>query len=313
VISELLNRITRAKVSQEKLVRYAIAQDTVVGNKLRTCGSWLHLREWLEHGGETRLLNANFCKQHVLCSACAVRRAARLVRNYAEKVEQVQKEKPDLIPAMVTLTVRNGEDLAERLAHFKKSWSRMISARRRNVSGGHRHRQIEWCKVVGSVRSLEVTRAKNGLWHPHAHVFVFLSDYIDQNALAAQWERFTGDSFVVGVTKCHGGIVAGLIEVLKYATKQSTMDNEAIWETFRVLRGSRLVDPQGILRGVPEPDLDSDDIEPELTGATRDYIAAWSEHMRKFTLQDFDPEPPLPVRPSSGRRAAPKAATDTRE
>lgn len=238
------------------------------------CGSWLHFREWYQ-SGDTRLMNANFCKRHLLCQACAVRRAGKMNEAYLPKVEQVSEAHGSrLIPAMVTLTVKNGPNLEERVDHLKKAWSKMIAARRRFMSNPERHPSVEWAKTVGSLRALEVTRSKSGEWHPHLHVFVLLSRYIQQRKLSEEWEAWTGDSKVVGVTKCKKGISSGLREVLKYSCKFSSMSPADTYHVHSTLRGSRLIDPQGVLRGVQIPDIDSDDIEG-LEGPYRDFIASW--------------------------------------
>jgi hypothetical protein len=201
-----------------------------------------------------------------------------MVAAYAEKVDTVTAgEGSSLIPAMVTLTIKNGQDLSERLAHLKLSWKNMIGAARKGKSSSGRHEVVEWNKVVGSIRSIEVTKSESG-WHPHIHAFVLLSDYIDQRALSAEWERFTGDSMIVGVTKCKGGVVPGLIETLKYCSKLTELSNADILHVWRSAKGSRFTDPQGILRGVPEPEIDQDDATG-LTGAYRDFYAIWGARM----------------------------------
>lgn len=286
--TDVLNRIADARRSQRETVRYVLRQAEPIGTRLQYCGSWLHLREWIETG-ESRIQNANFCKQHLLCRCCAARRAGKLVEAYAVKVDQVcadyAKAHPgcELVPAMVTLTVKNGPDLRERMQHLKGAWSTMIERRRRHKSRPNRNPHVEWCKVHGSIKSLEVTQGKGG-WHPHFHAFVLLESYIDQAQLSKEWESITADSFVVGVTKCHGGIVAGLVECLKYATKFSELSPAQAWEVHKALKGSRTVDPQGCLRGVPEPEIDQDDNEG-LSGPYRDLIAWWSWERNGYVVQ----------------------------
>ena len=134
---------------------------------------------------------------------------------------------------------------------------------------------IEWNKVHGSIRAIEVTWNKKAKeWHPHIHVFALVSEYISQMHLSAEWERFTGDSMIVDVRKCKNGIVPGLIEVLKYVSKPSELTPELLFKLYETAKGSRFVDRQGCLRGVPEPCIDSDD-DDGLHGPFRDFIALW--------------------------------------
>lgn len=306
--SDILKRITKAKKSQVSLLRYIEEQDDSLGLKIRWCGSWLYFREWIK-SGESRLMNANFCKKHLLCKACAVRRAAKLYEAYLPKIQSVvDQHQGKLVPAMITLTTKNGPDLIERLHHFKSAWSSMLAAKRKASKGSDRHTPIEWNKVLGSLRAIEVTVSKNQEWHVHAHIFVLLTDYIDQPSLSSQWERFTGDSYVVDVRKCRNGIEPGLLEVLKYSCKFSSMTNPQVYEVHSKFRGTRLVDPQGLFRGVPEPDIDSDD-SSDMTGPYRDFIARWVASQRGYTL-DFLPEVTgqLPKPPKSRPKPIPSGA-----
>lgn len=290
--SDVLNRLTEHRTRQAPLVSYVEPRDTVMGNKLRHCGSWLHLREWLQ-SGESRVMNANFCKATLLCRSCAARRAGKLIEGYGPKVEALTAQRPSLVPAMVTLTVKNGEDLKERYEHLKASWKRMTAAQRKADSNPVKNTPIEWNKVQGAVRSIEITRGKGG-WHPHIHAYCLLDQYINPFHLSAEWERFTGDSYVVDVRECKNGILPALCEVLKYTTKFSELDPSESWEIHSKLAGSRFIDPSGILRGVKTGDLDSDDISG-LEGPYRDFIATWLGN--GYRLREADT---LPVSTSNG-------------
>lgn len=287
--SDVLNQLADFRRSQSKTNRrlLAIEEARPTVEKLFNCGTWLHLREFFEEG-ETRLRNANFCKKHVLCRACASRRAVKLILAYAAKIQAVLEENGDLIPAMVTLTTRNQEDMQERLRHLKNAWSKMLKAKRQHCSRPEKQPAVEWNKVQGSLRSIEATNKGKG-WHVHAHCFVLISEYIDQKRLSEEWLRFTGDSYVVGVTKCKNGIAEGLVEVLKYSTKNFDLAPEDLWTAFTTLKGSRLVDPQGNLRGVPDPEIDEDDIS-DLEGPSRDYIALWSAFKDHYSVFEADSE-----------------------
>lgn len=273
--SDVVNRLTYHRTRQGPFLDYLDKVDGKLASQVAGCGSWLHLREW-ELSGESRLRNANFCKRFLICPSCAARRAGKLVSAYAAKVEVVQDMRPDLIPVMITLTLKNGENLLERIAHLKASWGRMQAEARKGKSTSSRNKPIEWNKVEGSIRAIEVTRNhKAGEWHPHIHVFALVTEYIDVFHLSAEWERATGDSMIVDVRKCKGGTVAGLIEVLKYVSKPSELAPDLLYHLWETAKGSRFTDPQGCLRGVPEPCIDSDD-DDGLHGPYRDFILLWS-------------------------------------
>jgi hypothetical protein len=288
--SDLLNQIAECKRSQEPTVRYILDQDDLIGSKLATCGSWLHLREWVECGGETRLRNAKFCKQFRLCRACARRRAGRLIESYLPKIEAtlaaaIAESKP-LIPVMFSLTVVTGPDLGERIGHLHGSTRKMIAARRRAKSDSGRHLEVEWNKVAGSIRSTEIKLGRGGFWQPHVHGLALLTDYLDQAKFSAEWLKFTGDSFIVGVTQLRGDLVASLCEVIKYAVKFGDLTPEQLWHVHREARGTRLFESHGCLRGVPVPDIDQDAVDG-LSGPYRDWLARWLVRERKFALEAY--------------------------
>jgi hypothetical protein len=273
--SDVLNRLTYHKLRQGPFLDYLDKVDGKLSSQVAGCGSWLHVREW-ELSGESRLRNANFCKRFLICPCCAARRSAKLVTPYAAKVAVIQDMFPGLIPCMITLTIKNGPDLRERLLHLKASWCRMMAAKRKGASASGRHELIEWNKVFGSIRAIEVKLGEgSGLWHPHMHVFALVTENISKFHLSAEWERFTGDSIIVHNRPCDNGIVPGLIEVLKYVSKPSELSPELLYDLYQAAKGSRFVDPQGCLRGVPEPCIDSDD-DDGLHGPFRDFIALWN-------------------------------------
>jgi plasmid rolling circle replication initiator protein Rep len=272
--SDVLNRLTYHKIRQGPLLDYLEKVDDKLASRMAGCGSWLHLREF-ELSGVSKIRNANFCKCPLGCPACAARRAMKLVSAYEKRVLMLQDMQPELIPCMVTLTIKNRPDLGEGLRHFKDSWGRMTAAARKGKSLSSRHGRIEWNKVSGSVRAIECKLGKgSGLWHPHGHAFVLATEPLDKFHLSAEWERFTGDSMIVDVTPCNNGIVNGLIEVLKYVSKPCELPPDLIYHLMVTAKGSRFVDPQGCLRGVPEPVLEQDDDEG-CVGPFREFIALW--------------------------------------
>lgn len=310
--SDVLNRLTHHRRSQVALLKHLKAEEPKLGEKVEGCGTWLHIREWLQTG-QSRIRNANFCKKFLLCQSCAARRAGKMVADYAVKVETVQSARPDLVPAMVTLTIKNGDDLPERLRHLKDSWTRMMTAKRLGKAANCRNATVEWNKVHGSIRAIEVTKKDKG-WHPHIHAFVLLEEYISQEMLVKEWERFTGDSFVVGIKRCDNGIVPGLIETLKYVSKLGDLTPENALEVYRAAKGSRFTDPQGVLRGVPEPDICEDDEDENCVGPYRDFMALWGFRSESYHFRDYaDPTQLVIVKPGdSGFDDLPPATGPTR-
>ncbi len=254
-----------------------------LGKLLMVCASWLHLREWLETG-DSKLVKANFCKRHLVCRPCAVRRGARYLAVYLQRVAAVMEERKNLKAGLLTLTVRNGEDLKERFQHLGDAWRIMSKHSSRVKKGGWG--KSELAKIAGGVRACEVTCGVGG-WHPHYHAFVLLEDYLDQRKLSEEWERITGDSYIVGIQRVRGDIFNGLSEIFKYALKFSDLKNEQLIHAFEVLGGRRMLNSWGCFWGVKEPDLDSDDDLDQL-GEYRDFVARWSWSNLAYSI-DFQP------------------------
>ena len=55
---------------------------------------------------------------HLLCPLCAIRRGSKALKSYLDRWAAIQAEKPAMRPFLVTLTVKDGEDLSERFNHL---------------------------------------------------------------------------------------------------------------------------------------------------------------------------------------------------
>lgn len=146
--------------------------------KLSYCGNELWFKKW-EQTGFRRLIHANFCKIHLLCRLCALRRGGLYNKQYYVKITQVLSDYPDLIPVLITRTVKNGSSLSGRYIHISDIHKCLIQRRRlslssRTTSRGRITRSV-MRYVRGSVGTYEFKRGRNsGLWHPHIHEIALL-------------------------------------------------------------------------------------------------------------------------------------------
>lgn len=227
-------------------------------NNLRKCGHWLVFRDYYTIN-ENRLISADFCKKHLLCPLCAIRRGAKYLQAYLPKYEQVTRDNPKLKAYMITLTVVNGDDLLERVQHLQKAYRKMLMNGRRFREGKRGYKYTESSKALGGVFSTEVKRGENsGLWHPHLHMVWLCEEEPNLERLAKEWKEYTGDSHVVDITPFYGDPVESFCEVFKYALKFSDMECEDTWFAFKTLTGKRLIDCFGVLKGV---EVDEDLLE----------------------------------------------------
>lgn len=217
-------------------------------SKLADCANYLLFRHYYTVD-KVRLHAASFCKKHLLCPMCAIRRGAKMLKAYLQRYEAVIAEHPHLRPYLVTVTVKNGADLAERLRHLRGALRRMTEARRNHAKG---QRFVQFARSMGGFHSIEVTNKGQG-WHPHAHMIWLCGSEPDQQALSAEWHAWTGDSFIVDVRPLHDA-VEGFLEVCKYALKFSDLELADNWHAYEVMSGQRLIDSHGLMRGVVIPD-----------------------------------------------------------
>lgn len=260
---------TRTLLMLEYLLETPSPEATKTAAGLATCGNYLHFREYFTVG-KVRLHNAQFCKQHLVCPLCAIRRGAKALGAYLARWEAIQAERPDLRPYLITLTVKNGPDLGERHSHLTRSLRRLMDRRRFFNAGKRGSPWTELCKVEGGVYTLELTNRGNG-WHPHCHMIALAASAPSQSALSAEWLGVTGDSMIVDVRPITGDPSEGFMEVFKYAVKFSDLSLADNWHAAQVLKGKRLLNSFGLFRGVEIPESMLDEPLDELPYWDRFY------------------------------------------
>ena len=243
---------TRTREMLEHLRGVRCTQAGKIAASLATCGNYLHFREYFTVG-KVRLHNATFCKQHLVCPLCAIRRGAKALAAYLTRWEIIRAEHPDLKPYLLTLTIKNGEDLQERQEHLSKSLRKLMTHRRHFNAGVPRAPYTELCKAQGGVYTLELTNKGNG-WHPHCHMIVLAASEPSQEAISSEWLKITGDSMIVDCRPIGGDPAEGFMEVFKYALKFSDLSLADNWEAAKVLKGKRLLNSFGLFRGVEVPE-----------------------------------------------------------
>jgi hypothetical protein len=223
--------------------------------KVRGCGDYLVFRHYFTVD-LVRLHGASLCKKHLLCPLCAIRRGAKALSAYLQRWEVIHAEKPHLKPFLITLTVKDGEDLGERFKHLHKAqhelWKRKLRGRGSVLDG-----------VTGAVWSYEIKRGSgSGSWHPHLHMIALAENMPDQAALSAEWHNITGDSFIVDVRPIsQEDPASGFIEVFKYAVKFSEQEPADTVHAWVTLASKRLLASSGCFRGVVVPESLLDDPE----------------------------------------------------
>lgn len=278
---ETLKQIGGHTVFKEKSTGLAMPKALA---RLSACGNYLTFRHYL-HQDSVRLHHADFCKQALLCPLCAVRRSARNVAAYSKVLQALDMlDGPGNVDQLLTLTIKNGDDLDERDRHLRKSISK-LNMRRKD----HKRGKIvsEWGIITGAVGAFEATNKGKG-WHPHAHIWVRAPRLLDQDALSAEWKAITGDSHIVDVRAITGDPIAAFCEVFKYAVKFSDLTPAQVWEFWGVNRGRRMIFSYGAFRAVEVPESLTDE---ELTGPYVEHFYRWAGVEVGYTRSASPPPP----------------------
>lgn len=261
VLPGRLDRYAKAHQRTVQMADYATREGEVkLADRLANCGNYLLFRDYFTVG-KIRLHAARFCCKHLLCPLCAIRRGAKQVKAYSDRLAVLKAANPLLRASLVTFTLKNGPDLLTQFNRLYRSLARFHKTR--NREGQHN----EACKAEAAVWSYEIKRGANSReWHVHVHcIWLHLVD-LDAFALSKQWHQVTGDSFIVDVTPFHDqdDVISGFLEVFKYAMKFSDLPFDDNWHAFEMLQGRRLIGSFGAFRGVVVPEELTDEPLDEL-------------------------------------------------
>ena len=311
-ISKVLPDMEKAAVRKRstlKVVGEVSKFETDRAAKLARCGGHIQMEYWCDHD-RTTVKSANWCNMPRLCQACAHARGIKLAKASAEKVATALNEDRDLRPWLVTFTVKNGSDLAERLEHLLDGYSAGVQRAKDASKGKRRHSQFG--HVQGAIISVEIKRGKAGGWHPHVHCLWLVPASawawhegktgveLEPNAhreLCNEWHEITGDSYVVNAKPLETAqdmakgepvqneyLVAELFEVFKYLTKPGETSPKDVVHAWWVTVGKRLVRSYGKLRGLKVPEDLND--EP-LTGDSFEIWFRWKQGRYQRTSVKF--------------------------
>lgn len=157
-----INSMLVENVYSESKRHYSKAQ------RMRECSNTLMFSEIEdEETGKKRLKlkRAHFCRVR-LCPICQWRRGLALQARFMKALPEFQEEHPDMRYIYVVLTVRNPElsDLRVTIQEMNKAWARM------------RHRKA-FKFVQGWVKTLEITKSKDGTAHPHINLLLAVKEH----------------------------------------------------------------------------------------------------------------------------------------
>jgi hypothetical protein len=261
-----LNKFGHYKARNQALAEYGKLQlDENIYKRLYNCRNYLlFLNYYLLQ--EIKLKRTESCGIHLMCPVCGIERASRAVRIYEEKCKEILRMNPTLRLYYCVLTVKNGENLAERFEHLLKAVKTLIHRRQKAVSAKRTSSKKDayalnsvFAEVIAGAYSFEAVKGKNSkLWHPHINLLLISEKAIRQNKLSAEWKAITKDSKIVYCERTPD-VKQSFIEIFKYALKFSDLgfwDNLTAYET---LKGRRLMGSFGEFRGLEIPEEESEE------------------------------------------------------
>lgn len=291
--------------AQSELVRdlYRGTDFDAYSHRIRECAETLGFG-WasnLETGElALKLQSTRFCRVR-LCPTCQWRRSLMWIARFHQAIPKILKDNPTARFVFLTLTVRNCElsDLRSQLDRMNKAWTRLS--------------QRKAFPALGWVKSIEVTRGKDGTAHPHIHAVLmvqssyFSHGYITQATWTELWQKslrvdYTPVVNVKAVRPKKGKASVGdevldmqqatldaIRETLKYSVKPSDLAENQEWlvELTHQLRNSRAVAVGGLLKEYisdqePEDLIHAEDAEPEDVIDENQIYFNWRERVKKY-------------------------------
>lgn len=196
------------------------------------------------------------------CPFCARIRASQLSDGVHAVFQELQE------PKFVTLTLRHDEhqDLAGRLAHLRRSFSRL------------RKHPFWKRRVRGGVSALEITHGNHG-WHAHLHILCD-ARFLRHADLSDAWREASQGSFVVDVRRARCDAISGYIS--KYVTKAAAhLQDAELVEYLQATKGLRIINRFGSMYNDPRL-VQAHRPKPEIPDGAC-YLADWTSEIVRAT------------------------------
>ncbi len=274
--------------------------------RIENCSRYLEfvLRPDVHGQVKFKLNHAFFCRVR-FCPVCQWRRSLKWRARILEAVPKLLASYPSHRFIFLTLTVQNCplEELRANVTHINKSWGRLVKRSK--------------FPAVGWLKSLEVTRGRDGNAHPHLHVMLMVkasyfkgTNYLSQKRWSELWKsclrvdyqpvvdirlvKPKSGSSENSVTVYMSGVKKAIVEVVKYSVKEADLTDDPLWlkGLTNQLHKTRSVAVGGVFKDYmssKEPeDLVHTDLEED---ETLDEIAkayfAWVQKVKRYKSINF--------------------------
>jgi len=291
---------THRAQSDEIAKLYGLVGYDRYSQRVSECSQWLTYALKANDDGELRLKlrDAKFCRvRH--CPVCQWRRSMMWRARFFKALPAIQEAHPTGRWLFLTLTVRNCAitDLRQTLQWMNAAWKRLT--------------ERKGFPALGFVKSVEVTRGKDGSAHPHFHCLLlvpagyFKRGYISQAKWTELWKsclkadydpvidvravKATTPTLNATLDTGNGALMKALCETLKYTVKESDLIADPDWlqELTRQLHKTRAIAIGGVLKEFlseedPEDLINGDVEEEEKTEDEVNILFDWAEIIRRY-------------------------------
>jgi plasmid rolling circle replication initiator protein Rep len=238
------------------------------------------------------LANVHFCRVRY-CTVCQWRRQLKWRARFFNALPKILGDYPKIRFIFLTLTVKNCpvDELRETLAWMNKSWERLSKRKQ--------------FPALGWLKSVEVTRGKDGTAHPHFHAILAVNEsyfkrgYLSKEKWIQLWRESLraeyDPSIAVKVVKSTTAnpeqldteLMKGFCEVLKYSLKPDDLivNQEWLLEITAQLHKTRAVAVGGIFRDYisdKEPEDLITEVEESVSGSDGKVRFAWRESIARY-------------------------------
>lgn len=262
-------------------------------------GCSMHLALEMLNDGAKRLRPWSRCKRR-WCPVCSWRLSLQRWGQLSERLPELLQQQGRVNWLMLTLTVRNckHEDLPDQVGQLLAGFTRL--------------RRREAWPATAWLRALEITFPRPGEAHPHIHVLIAVKPSYWRKAYISQatWQRMWREAAKLdydpvvdvrrvkplaerptGMSEAAAEALGGAAEVSKYVVKPEDLsakkDVSAVVSAMAALKGRRLVDAGGWLRGIfseHDDELAQDDLPEVETVAAFTWRAAESLYRKNLKV-----------------------------
>lgn len=271
-------------------------------NRVKECGEVL--RFVADDEGRLRLYQTWFCKSR-LCPLCNWRRSMGQSNQLMQILDEAHKQRKTGRFLFLTLTAENasGENLKQEIRKMGRAVYKLFQYKKPAKN------------LLGYVRSTEITINKNGTYHQHMHVLLFVkptyfkdsANYINQAGWSKLWQRAMKLDYqpIVNIeavrsnkAKGKNSLIASAQETAKYQVKSKDIltndqehDLQVVENLERGLAGSRQISYGGLFKEIRKQlqleDVDDhlinvDDDKVKIDEVVREVVAKWDYQRKNY-------------------------------